>query len=43
MGPVPLDGNPLDNIANTLTVWKVVLGGRCSKNVSRSPQRAAKM
>jgi Tol biopolymer transport system component len=25
---VLLDGNPLDNIANTLTVWKVVLGGR---------------
>jgi imidazolonepropionase-like amidohydrolase len=25
---VLLDRNPLDNIANTLTVWKVVLGGR---------------
>jgi imidazolonepropionase-like amidohydrolase len=25
---VLLDGNPLDNIANTLTMWKVVLGGR---------------
>ena len=25
---VLLDGNPLDTIANTLTVWKVVLGGR---------------
>ena len=25
---VLIDGNPLDNIANTLTVWKVVLGGR---------------
>jgi imidazolonepropionase-like amidohydrolase len=25
---VLLDGNPLDNIANTLTVWRVLLGGR---------------
>jgi Tol biopolymer transport system component len=25
---VLLEGNPLDNIANTLTVWRVLLGGR---------------
>ena len=25
---VLLDGNPLDNISNTLTTWKVLLGGR---------------
>ena len=25
---VLLEGNPLDNIANTLTIWRVVAGGR---------------